>query len=171
MAGYAGWCEYQYAELRSEIGQLGRALEAGRAADRDLLAQSALYSEYAKTGAEFAKFKGVALDCQKAMAELGAIRADGMTIKTVSVDANFFNTTKKREEVRIAVIGTQRLEGGAAAFDAVTDSYRRFRELKLWTGVKGRKPDSSPTPSKVATNLQDHVIEFTFELSLVEGAK
>ena len=44
VAGYAGWCEYQYAELRSEIGQLGRALEAGRAADRDLLAQSALYS-------------------------------------------------------------------------------------------------------------------------------
>lgn len=170
---YAGWCELESSEVRTEIARLTSTLESGRVADETALAQSGEYSAYAATLAEFSKFREPPVDSARVLAAIGSVRAEGMTIKTVSVDGTFFNPNTKppKQEVRIAVIGTQDLDNSQTAFARISDSYKRFRELKVWSEIPGRKPVSLPTPSKVATNLQNHVVEFTFELSLEEGTK
>jgi len=170
LAAYAGWNEYQYAELRGEIRTLISDIGARTADETKTLGQSGLWSEYAKSATEFVRFRETPVDCAKVLGEIGAVKNPDMVIRTISVDTAFFNPNTKRPEIRVAVIGRQKLDGDKS-FEEVKEAYRRFRELKIWSEIRGRQIDAPPAPSRVVNNLQDHVIEFTFELSLREAGK
>lgn len=171
LAAFAISNEIEYAELRHEISGLEAGSAGAVAGENALLKRSGIWSENARISDAYAGFRRGSGDCARLLAEIGAIKSPGMTVKSVSIDTTAVKAGSKPpvKEIRVTLVGTQKLDDVAKSFAEVTGAYRKFRELKVWSGIPGGKVRAEPVPTRVASNLQSHVIEFTFEIA-IEGA-
>lgn len=160
--------ELTYMGLRSEIDMLSLEIDSKRVKNEKNLKESGLFTAYMKFADAFLKFKSVPVDCHQVVSELGNIKTGNMVIRNILVDLSSVDPQTKKERIKVMVVGVSK-GVSQANFNQVEESFAKFKSLPVWSGLRSYKINSG-RPVVVA-NTQEQVIEFTFELALMEAAK